>query len=54
MLFRSAEADWVIDMGPEAGAAGGKLVAEGAPSAIVKKYARSHTGRALRELLARR
>ena len=49
-----AEADWVIDMGPEAGAAGGKLVAEGAPAAIVKKYARSHTGRALRELLARR
>jgi excinuclease ABC subunit A len=49
-----AEADWVIDMGPEAGAAGGKLVAEGAPAAIVKKYARSHTGRALRELLSRR
>ena len=49
-----AEADWVIDMGPEAGAAGGKLVAEGAPAAIVKKYMRSHTGRALRELLSRR
>ncbi|MEY4358166.1 MAG: hypothetical protein RL469_1492 [Pseudomonadota bacterium] len=49
-----AEADWVIDMGPEAGAAGGKLVAEGTPAAIVKKYMRSHTGRALRELLSRR
>ena len=49
-----AEADWVIDMGPEAGTAGGKLVAEGAPAAIVKKYARSHTGRALRDLLSRR
>ena len=49
-----AEADWVIDMGPEAGAGGGRVVAEGAPAAIVKKSGRSHTGHALRDLLARR
>ena len=44
-----AEADWVIDLGPEAGDAGGELVAEGTPEQIAKN-ARSHTGRFLREL----
>ncbi len=44
-------ADWVIDLGPEAGAAGGDLVAEGTPEEIVKN-ARSHTGRFLAPVLA--
>ena len=43
-------ADWVIDLGPEGGAAGGELVVAGAPEAIAGE-ARSHTGRFLRELL---
>ncbi len=39
-------ADWVIDLGPEGGAAGGELVAAGTP-AQVARVAASHTGRAL-------
>ena len=45
-----AEADWVIDLGPEAGNAGGELVAEGTPEQIAKGV-RSHTGRFLRSLM---
>ncbi|OYT72513.1 MAG: excinuclease ABC subunit A [Chloracidobacterium sp. CP2_5A] len=44
-------ADWVIDLGPEAGAAGGEVVAAGPPEAIAAVEA-SHTGRFLRPLLA--
>jgi excinuclease ABC subunit A len=41
-----ASADWVIDLGPEAGAAGGRVVAMGPPAAIAAAP-ESHTGRAL-------
>jgi excinuclease ABC subunit A len=44
-------ADYVIDLGPEGGAAGGEVVATGTPEQIVK-VAASHTGRALRDVLA--
>jgi excinuclease ABC subunit A len=40
-----AEADWVIDMGPEGGSGGGKVVAEGPPEKLVSKG--THTGVAL-------
>jgi excinuclease ABC subunit A len=43
-------ADWVIDLGPEAGDAGGRVVAQGTPEAIAEA-AESHTGRYLRQLL---
>ena len=43
-------ADWVIDLGPEAGADGGQIVATGTPEEIAK-CAASHTGRFLAELL---
>lgn len=46
-----AEADWVIDMGPEGGRGGGKVVAQGRPETICKRK-RSHTGTYLRELLS--
>ena len=44
-------ADHVIDLGPEGGAGGGRIVATGTPEAIAD-VAESHTGRALREVLA--
>ncbi len=47
-----AEADWVIDLGPEGGAAGGRVVAEGTPE-IVARARGSHTGRFLHGLVAR-
>ncbi len=43
-------ADWVLDLGPEGGEGGGRLVAEGTPEAIAMNPA-SHTGRFLRPLL---
>jgi excinuclease ABC subunit A len=46
-----AEADWIIDLGPEAGDAGGQVVAEGSPEEIARNK-RSHTGRFLRRILA--
>jgi len=44
-------ADWVIDLGPEGGAAGGKLVAQGTPEQIAQA-AGSYTGQSLREILS--
>ncbi|HXV11084.1 MAG TPA: excinuclease ABC subunit UvrA, partial [Burkholderiales bacterium] len=44
-------ADWIIDLGPEGGDAGGELVAAGPPSEIMAAP-RSHTGQALREYKA--
>jgi len=41
-------ADWVIDLGPEGGAAGGRVVAEGTPEDIAR-VAKSYTGRYLKE-----
>ncbi len=43
-------ADWVIDLGPEGGAGGGKLVAEGVPEEVAK-VEESHTGKYLRRML---
>jgi len=43
-------ADWVIDMGPEAGEKGGNIVVEGPPERVASAPD-SHTGRYLRQLL---
>jgi excinuclease ABC subunit A len=43
-------ADWIIDLGPEGGDEGGRIVAEGPPSEIVK-VPESYTGKFLREML---
>ena len=43
-------ADWIIDLGPEGGDGGGRIVAEGPPE-LVAKHEESHTGRFLRRVL---
>jgi excinuclease ABC subunit A len=43
-------ADWIVDLGPEAGDAGGRVVAQGVPEDVAECEA-SHTGRYLRPLL---
>jgi len=45
-------ADWVIDLGPEGGEAGGEVVAAGRPEELARRT-ESHTGRFLREVLRR-
>jgi len=45
------DADYLIDLGPEGGHAGGRLVACGSPQEIAKQSAQSPTGRALQEYL---
>jgi excinuclease ABC subunit A len=42
-----AAADWVVDLGPDGGSAGGRIVAEGTPEDIMR-VAASHTGRILK------
>jgi excinuclease ABC subunit A len=48
-----AEADWIIDLGPEGGDAGGHIVAEGAPEQVINS-AKSHTGKFLETFLSQR
>lgn len=47
-----AEADWIIDLGPEGGVGGGTIVAAAPPEALAQVSA-SHTGQALKPVLAR-
>ncbi|MFO1459975.1 MAG: excinuclease ABC subunit A [Verrucomicrobiota bacterium] len=46
-----AEADWLIDLGPEGGDGGGRIVAEGTPEQVAA-VRESHTGRYLRPMLS--
>ena len=47
-----AEADWVLDLGPEGGTAGGRIVAQGTPEHIARQTG-SHTGQFLENVLTR-
>jgi excinuclease ABC subunit A len=47
-----AEADWIVDMGPEGGAGGGQVVVAGDVSTLLAAKKSSHTGRVLGEFLA--
>ena len=44
-------ADWIIDLGPEGGSRGGKIIAEGPPEKIIH-VPESHTGHYLKSVLA--
>jgi excinuclease ABC subunit A len=46
-------ADWIIDLGPEGGDGGGRIVAAGTPEDVAK-VKESYTGKYLRDLLVRR
>lgn len=46
-------ADWLIDLGPEGGSGGGRIIAEGTPEQVAK-LEQSHTGRFLKPLLDKR
>lgn len=48
-----AEADWLLDLGPEGGSGGGQLVIEGTPEQVVAARNKSHTGEVLHEFLNR-
>lgn len=49
-----AEADWIVDMGPEGGDAGGEVVLAAAPEEFLKPGTKTHTAKALREFMAGR
>ena len=46
-----AEADWLLDMGPEGGTGGGQLVVQGTPEQVEAERDRSHTGKVLGPVL---
>ena len=50
-LYVLDEADWIIDLGPDGGSGGGRVVVAGTPEAVVKS--KSHTGVALKAVLKR-
>ena len=43
-------ADWIVDMGPEGGAEGGRIIAEGSPEQIAETEG-SYTGKFLKNLI---
>jgi excinuclease ABC subunit A len=49
-----AEADWIVDLGPEGGEGGGRIVAQGPPAAVAQVRSGSHTARFLKSFLAER
>jgi excinuclease ABC subunit A len=49
-----AEADWIVDLGPEGGDRGGEVVTQAPPEVLAARAARSHTGKVLGEFLEAR
>ena len=46
-----AEADWILDLGPEGGTGGGRVVAQGSPEQVMERKHASHTGSVLYDFL---
>jgi excinuclease ABC subunit A len=46
-----AEADWIVDLGPEGGSGGGSVVVQGSPERVARATTRSHTARYLAPFL---
>ena len=44
-------ADWVVDLGPEGGSGGGKIIAQGTPEDVARSK-KSHTGTYIKKILA--
>ncbi|EKD46531.1 MAG: hypothetical protein ACD_67C00196G0004 [uncultured bacterium] len=44
-------ADWIIDMGPEGGDGGGKIIVTGPPEEIIKYHEEGYTAKYLRQVL---
>ena len=44
-------ADWIVDLGPEGGSGGGKIIAQGTPE-VVAESKKSHTGTYIKKILA--
>ena len=49
-----ADSDWLIDLGPEGGDGGGRVVAMGPPESIARQPATSHTAKVLADFLRKR
>jgi excinuclease ABC subunit A len=49
-----AEADWIVDLGPEGGSGGGRIVVQGPPERIARATSKSHTARVLAPFLEER
>jgi len=45
-------ADWIIDLGPEGGDEGGRVIATGTPEEVVRQAGKSHTGQFLKRVLS--
>jgi excinuclease ABC subunit A len=44
-------ADWIVDLGPEGGSGGGKIIAQGTPEDVARSK-KSHTGTYIKKILA--